>query len=192
MAAKEKAVLRAEMIERRNALPEDVRAVKSEQISEELIAKLTEALSGRAESPCVALYSPLGSEVRLDAFEAFLWDEGWRAAYPVMTKAGMVFTVPDLEDARAKELPYLAHPARTCEFAPELALDPRDIDAIVVPLVAFNAEGCRLGYGGGNYDRYLPQLREDALVIGAAFAEQRCDEFQAECFDARLAAVVTA
>lgn len=36
------------------------------------------------------------------------------------------------------------------------AVDPEELDAVVVPLVAFDDAGRRLGYGGGNYDQLLP------------------------------------
>ena len=44
---------------------------------------------------------------------------------------------------------------------------------MVVPLVAFDDAGRRLGYGGGNYDQLLPRLRADAVVIGIAFDEPK-------------------
>ena len=52
---------------------------------------------------------------------------------------------------------------------------PEEIDAIVVPMVAFDDAGGRLGSGNGVYDRYLPHLRRDCAVAGVAFAEQRVE-----------------
>lgn len=53
-----------------------------------------------------------------------------------------------------------------------LHVNPTAIDAVVVPLVAFDKTNARLGYGGGNYDRFLAHLSKHALVAGAAFEEQ--------------------
>jgi len=43
---------------------------------------------------------------------------------------------------------------------------------VVVPGLAFDRRGGRLGYGGGNYDKFLRRLPADAVLIGLAFSEQ--------------------
>ena len=64
---------------------------------------------------------------------------------------------------------------------------------LIVPLVAFNAQGYRLGYGGGFYDRSLQGLRArgPVLAIGFAYAAQEADSLPLEPTDQRLDAVVT-
>ncbi len=64
---------------------------------------------------------------------------------------------------------------------------------VIVPLLAFDARGYRLGYGGGFYDRTLQGLRRrgPVLAVGFAFAAQEVDEVPIDGFDQRLDAVVT-
>jgi len=64
---------------------------------------------------------------------------------------------------------------------------------LIVPLLAFDARGYRLGYGGGFYDRTLEGLRarEPVLAVGFAFAAQEVPEVPIEPTDQRLNAVVT-
>ena len=64
---------------------------------------------------------------------------------------------------------------------------------LLVPLLAFDGEGRRLGYGAGYYDRTLATLRAggDILAIGAAYAAQRMDSLPEEAADQRLDWVVT-
>ncbi|TVP72353.1 MAG: 5-formyltetrahydrofolate cyclo-ligase [Rhodobacteraceae bacterium] len=71
--------------------------------------------------------------------------------------------------------------------------DPLVPDALIVPMLAFDRSGYRLGYGGGFYDRTLAQLRAQGrvLAIGFAFAEQLSDRVPYDHRDQRLDAVVT-
>ena len=64
---------------------------------------------------------------------------------------------------------------------------------LIVPLVAFDARGFRLGYGGGFYDRTLEGLRArgPVLAVGFAFSAQEVAEVPIDGFDQRLDAVVT-
>ena len=69
---------------------------------------------------------------------------------------------------------------------------PQDIDLVAVPLVAFDGSGNRLGYGAGNYDRYLPQLRTNCIVAGVAFEAQRVPEVPTEPHDRPLLRIISA
>jgi 5-formyltetrahydrofolate cyclo-ligase len=64
---------------------------------------------------------------------------------------------------------------------------------VIVPLLAFDARGYRLGYGGGFYDRTLAGLRarHAVLAVGFAFAAQEVDEVPIDLYDQPLDAVVT-
>jgi 5-formyltetrahydrofolate cyclo-ligase len=50
-------------------------------------------------------------------------------------------------------------------------ISPKHIDVILMPLLTFDKEGYRLGYGKGFYDRYLEHCRKDALKIGFSYFE---------------------
>ena len=64
---------------------------------------------------------------------------------------------------------------------------------LVIPLLAFDSAGYRLGYGGGYYDRTLATLRNRVgiLAVGAAYEAQKVDSVPHSQFDQRLDAVVT-
>jgi 5-formyltetrahydrofolate cyclo-ligase len=64
---------------------------------------------------------------------------------------------------------------------------------LLVPLLVFDREGYRLGYGGGFYDRTIAALRERApvLTVGIAYAAQEIDAVPHDALDARLDWVVT-
>lgn len=66
-------------------------------------------------------------------------------------------------------------------------------EVLIVPLLAFDARGYRLGYGGGFYDRTLEVLRSmrQTVAIGFAYAAQEVDAVPIEATDQRLDMVVT-
>ena len=71
---------------------------------------------------------------------------------------------------------------------PALAYDL--VEFVIVPGLAFTADGRRLGYGGGFYDRFLPQVQ--VPNVGVCFAEQLLDDLPCEPHDVRVQAVLTA
>jgi 5-formyltetrahydrofolate cyclo-ligase len=99
-----------------------------------------------------------------------------------------------------------ATPLRFRQWGPEVemvagefgALIPKDgpwiePQVMIAPLLAFDARGYRLGYGGGFYDRTIQGLRarHKVVVIGFAFAAQEIDEVPIDANDQRLDAIVT-
>jgi 5-formyltetrahydrofolate cyclo-ligase len=70
------------------------------------------------------------------------------------------------------------------------AVDPRTVDLAVVPGVAFDADGGRLGRGGGFYDRLLAALSPATAVIGVCFERQVVERVPRESHDHRVQAVI--
>lgn len=67
---------------------------------------------------------------------------------------------------------------------------PERLDLILVPGVAFDVQGHRLGWGGGYYDRFLP-LCKKAIFVGIAFEEQMLEEVPIDPWDMLMDIVVT-
>lgn len=99
-----------------------------------------------------------------------------------------------------------AQPLRFREWSPGVRMVPGAFKALIpeegawvepevliVPLLAWDGRGYRLGYGGGFYDRTLEGLRArgQVLAVGFAFAAQEVAEVPIDGFDQRLDAVVT-
>jgi 5-formyltetrahydrofolate cyclo-ligase len=68
---------------------------------------------------------------------------------------------------------------------------PLEVDVVVVPGVAFDRRGARVGYGGGFYDRFLPRTRAGVPAIAVAFALQVVGEVPEGILDRRVDAIVT-
>jgi 5-formyltetrahydrofolate cyclo-ligase len=50
-------------------------------------------------------------------------------------------------------------------------IDPQEIDMVLVPLLAFDEKGSRVGYGKGYYDAFLKQCRDDCIKVGLSYFE---------------------
>lgn len=197
----DKAELRRAVIARRDALDLDVRAAKSADIC----ARLVELL-GRLDAAAprtVAVYAAMGSEADPAAFAVAAAVRGWRVAYPCMLSAidaaacgqRMCMRAVAADDASAA--PFIAHPTRAFTAmdidSDRFPIVPADVlDMIIVPLVAFDQTGARLGYGGGCYDRYLPTLSATCQIIGIAFDEQRVGHVPTDAHDLPLPHIVSA
>ena len=196
-----KAEVRRAMIARRDALDMDVRAAKSAVICARLVELL--GSSGAAAPHTVAVYAAMGPEADPAAFAAATAKRGWRVAYPCLLSAteaaacGQRMCMRAAAAGDASAAPFIAHPTRafaaTDIDSGRFPIVPAEaLDMIVVPLVAFDQTGARLGYGGGCYDRYLPMLSPACQIIGIAFDEQRINHVPTDAHDLPLPNIISA
>lgn len=197
----DKAELRRAVIARRNAIDLDVRAAKSAVVCARLV-ELLDRLDATAPRT-VAVYAAMDSEVDPAAFAAATAARGWRVAYPCMLSAsdaaacGQRMCMRTVAAGDVSTAPFIAHPTRPfaatdidnnrCPIVPAA-----ELDMVVVPLVAFDRTGARLGYGGGCYDRYLPMLSPACQIVGIAFDEQRVEHVPTDAHDLPLPNIVSA
>lgn len=197
----DKAELRRAVIARRDALDLDLRAAKSAVICTRLVELLDRL--GATAPHTVAVYAAMGSEADPTAFAVAAAKRGWRVAYPCMLSAtdaascGQRMCMRAVAAGDAAVAPFIAHPTRafaaTDIDSDRFPIVPAEaLNMIVVPLVAFDHTGARLGYGGGCYDRYLPMLSPACQIIGIAFDEQRVDHVPADAHDLPLSHIISA
>jgi len=123
------------------------------------------ALPEVAAARVVAAYAPLRGEPDL------------RPLLEVLTGRGVRVVLPELLPDRDLRFGDASGP-----------VDEADIDVMLVPAVAADPQGRRLGRGGGSYDRVLPRVR--ALTIAVVHAEELLPEVPVEPHDARVDAVL--
>jgi 5-formyltetrahydrofolate cyclo-ligase len=135
----------------------------------------------------VSAFFPYKSEIDTRPLAGKLAGEGWTTALPIVIALGqpLVFrrwlpgqpTVPGMWDI-----------PQPMENSP--LVEP---DVLLVPMLAFDGKGYRLGYGGGFYDRTLEVLRakKSIVAIGVAFAAQQVDSVVRSAHDQPLDYVMT-
>ena len=165
----------------RRGVPDEVRTVAAESIARGVLA-----LDGIEDVRAVLGYAATPDEADVSAALRALRERGARVAYPrVHDDGGLTLHWGD-PTSLTPGFRGILEPADDAPVA-----EPGDIDLALVPGTAFDSACCRLGQGGGCYDRLLPQLRPDALRVGVAFDEQLVDRVPTEPHDVPLDAVVT-
>lgn len=154
--------LRAEMLARRRALTPDLWSASSRAAQGRLLE-----LEEYARAETVALYAPAHGETDTGLILAEAFRAGKRVLYPAVCGLEMVFRpVTAVEELRAGAFGIL----EPCPTGPGHQAD--EVDLIVVPGVAFDLTGHRLGYGKGFYDRFLNTAAHMAHLVGL------CHDFQ--------------
>ena len=152
-----------------------------------LVARL-ELHEAVASAKTVALFWPIVSrhEVDLRPLDATLRARGVRIAYPAIDADTNVMAFRFVDDASALEdRGYgFMEPAADAPLATAL-------DAIIVPAIAVDPTGHRIGYGAGYYDRTLPSFAPPAVSIAVAYDWQLVAEVPATEGDVRVGWVVT-
>ena len=177
----DKAALRSEMLRKRK----DLRRSDSNAV-DGLEKLVIQALSGLKDQT-VSGYVAIGDELDIFPTLEALQEIGASIVLPVAGKSGEALSFrpwcsgDELEKGRLSTY----HPS-----AKTYAPDP---DVLLVPLVAFDRQGYRIGFGGGYYDRTLTVLREKKKIAayGIGFDGQEVESIHRECHDSQLDGIIT-
>jgi 5-formyltetrahydrofolate cyclo-ligase len=131
----------------------------------------------------VLAYKAFGSEISLETLPALLPQIRFLTT---RVQSNGVLTLHDFALAVAPNKYGILEPP---EAAP--CLSPLLPDVVLVPGLAFTRTGGRLGYGGGFYDRLLPQMRPSCAVLGVTHEALLLESLPLEVFDVQMTYLVT-
>lgn len=141
------------------------------------------------ESESVGLYSSFNNEVST----AILFDQavkdGKKVLFPRIKKEEKeleFISVQRMEELELGAYGILSPPFK--EARPDFV---GETHFLVIPGVAYDLRGGRLGYGGGFYDRYLQKLAKKPFIAALAYEFQILDDIPMQPHDARVDAVIT-
>ncbi len=177
-----KKLLRNEALARRDALGLDYRIEMSLQIAEAGARELDVVLG-----EVVSAFMPMRSEVDVRPLMAAMAARGGRICVPAILDKTTIEFRELLRGATMIDMGF-----GTVGPGPEAAvLDP---GLMLVPLAAFDAQGNRIGYGAGYYDRAIARLKAKGMtprLVGIAFDCQEVESVPFEPHDVPLDAVLT-
>ena len=163
-----RAKLRQHFKQQRRDIDPRLRAQATLAINQHLIKYFEQHAHSAAES-MVAAYMATSDEVDLNVWLTAHLAYGGRAVLPRIQSDNAMTFYPYTATTEFERNRYgISEPVVSTP-----AVRETDIDVVLVPLVAFDEAGTRLGMGGGYYDRYLPGLRTNTTVVGVSFACQR-------------------
>ena len=179
-----KLALRREVLARRDALPADMRSAASAAI-----AGRVAALPEFAAASAVLLTLAFRSEWNTHPLVRAALAAAKTVVVPRVDRQTRMLELHSIADPDRDVVPgHLDIPEPRAD-RPQVSRDA--IDFVLVPGVAFDLEGRRLGYGGGYYDRLLPLLAPRAARVAGAFDVQIVERVPAAPHDARVDAIVT-
>ncbi len=178
-----KKAIRKAFLQARKDLPKDIVQKHSAIITEKVLAK-----SYFQKAQTVMIYMDFRKEVATKALIEACWAAGKKVVVPRVMKEGqlLLISIESFEDFELSSFGIL-EPIPRADNQPDAA----SIDLVLVPGVAFDEEGYRMGYGGGFYDRLILRFREDVVLCALAFEVQMTDKLPVEPHDQQMDVVIT-
>lgn len=180
----------------KKALRKEIYALRDSLTSAEIAAK-SGAVAGQLEklpfyreAGTIMFFLSFRSEVATRGMVEKNLEQGKRVLAPKMSPRERVLLPSQLLDLEKDlVLGYFDVP----EPRPEALrpVEPAEIDLLIVPGVAFDLRGNRLGYGGGYYDRFFERLRPEVPLVAIAFELQIVPRVPTEPWDRRMDWLVT-
>lgn len=134
---------------------------------------------------CLALYSAIHNEVLTETVSIRAIESGKTLVYPRIENDDLVFIEVRSSDDLAPGTFGVLEPQG------DSAIPAEDLDLVIVPGVAFDLVGHRLGYGRGFYDRTLAVCRADCVKLGFAYDSQLLAALPAAEHDQTLSVLMT-
>ena len=171
----EKAKIRKEIRRRRSLLSPEVLS-EIEKTLPDFIGAIDdpELCSKLKKAKRIALYRAFGGEVPVDGLARSFMEKGIRCCFPKIVDDEMIFVDCDSLDESlfTRSKMGIMEPSDI-----KNAVEPKDIDVVVLPALAYNEEGTRLGAGGGYYDRYIGSMGSDRpYLLGICYEFQICSD----------------
>ncbi len=176
--------IRQDMIAQRQSLT----AAQVSQAADQLCL-LVQSQQDIAQACHIAVYLPVGNELDLTPTIQWLWQQNKACYLPILHRyrQGHLWFAPYTQDSPLRGNRYgILEPC----VEPHHFLAPWELDLVLLPVVAFDRVGNRLGMGGGYYDRSFVFCGDYPRRIGCAYDFQKVEQLAAQPWDVALHSVI--
>lgn len=184
-----------EPLEIKKAIREQAHANrKAQEYKDELSQVICEkfaSLPEYAAAKCVLAYIDVRTEVRTRNYLATLLASGKRVAVPYCVDDILQLFLLESMDELAIGMYKILEPKPELRELPSKRVDIREADLIMVPGVAFDRRGARMGHGFGYYDKLLEHARPDTPLVALAFECQLFPEIPTQAHDIFMDKIIT-
>jgi 5-formyltetrahydrofolate cyclo-ligase len=142
-----------------------------------------------AEARTICTYLHTGSEVRTEQIVDWALSRGKRVIVPITIKAEKHLLFSELRATADLEKGVFGIPEPRPACRRPVPLEEADV--VLVPGIAWDTHGYRIGYGGGYYDRSLNSIRKHVNTIGLAFEFQMITDLPRIRYDRHVDKIVT-
>ncbi|RMD54787.1 MAG: 5-formyltetrahydrofolate cyclo-ligase [Nitrospirae bacterium] len=176
--------LRAEALNKRDAIHESERSLRAERIMNHIFE-----LDVFKRAKIILFYTSIRSEVNTLPFIEKAIEMGKKVVVPVVKKEKKELSLYEIESLDELKPGYMGIPEPIEDE--NRRVDINSVDLVIIPGVAYDLEGNRIGYGSGYYDRILSKRKKHIPVVAPAFREQLVELIPTEEHDIKVDFIVT-
>ncbi len=159
-------------------------------LNSELIFNRLAPLDFYKNAQCVMLYLSFRNEVDTSNIISNLFLQNKRVFIPVTVPTSKTLLISELKDFE-KDLEIGTFGVLEPKKEALRPISSELIDLVIVPGVAFDERGYRIGYGAGYYDRFLPNLKDTVPTVALAFEVQMIDHVENDEYDFPVQYIIT-
>lgn len=166
-------------------------ALANKDVLSQIICRKFAELPEYAAAGTVMFYVDVRAEVRTRQYLPTALQHGKRIVVPYCVDGELeLFHLQSMEEL-SQGMYRILEPRAELRTLPEKRVDVAELDLIMVPGVAFDRTGARMGHGFGYYDKLLEHTRRDTPLVALAFECQLFEEIPTQAHDVFMDKIIT-
>lgn len=159
--------------------------VDRKKLSQKIAQNLCDSIAYQ-KAQHIACYHAIGNEVDTQNIIEDIWRSGKHCYLPIVMSDNTLGFAEHFPESTLKNNKF-----GILEPAPQKMINALQLDLVLMPLVAFDSQGNRIGMGAGYYDKTFAQVSGQVDLVGLAYAMQEINSIEPDDWDVVMSSVVT-